>query len=76
MTILCRAASCFHFASSSFTRVANAAGLIAVGKVPSGPSSTASSGDAAIALISRFSRSTTAAGVPAGAKTPIQMSIS
>ena len=76
VTILCEAASCFHFASSSFTRAANADGLMACGKVPSGPSTTASSGDAEMALISRLSRSTTACGVPAGAKTPIQMSIS
>ena len=51
-TILCSVAICFHCPSSSLMRLANAAGLIASGSVPSGSSTGAKSGDAAIALIS------------------------
>ena len=47
---------------------ANTAGSIASGNVPSGSSTGARSGDAAIALISWLSRATTASGVPAGAQ--------
>jgi hypothetical protein len=51
-TILCSMAICFHCPSSSLMRPANIAGLIASGSVPSGSSTGAKSGDAAIALIS------------------------
>jgi hypothetical protein len=74
--ILCSAAIFFHRASSSRTRAAKADGAIASGTAPSGSSTAVTSGDAAIALISRFSRSTSAGGVAAGANTPTQISTS
>ncbi len=73
-TILCSVAICFHSVSSSLTTAAKVAAFIASGSVPSGSRTGASSGEAAIAVISWFRRSMIAAGVPAGANTPTQMS--
>ena len=57
-TILLSVAICFHCAKSCLTIAPNAVALIDIGVAPSGSSSAFSSGDAEIALISRFKRST------------------
>ena len=65
----------FPLGQSCLTIVAKAAPLIAIGVAPSGSSSAFNSGEAEMALISRFNRSMSGAGVPGGAKIPVQISI-
>ena len=70
------AASFFQRATSPLTRSAKACGVLGAGSQASVASRALTSGCSSAWLMTLFMRATTAAGVPAGASTPNQASVS